>query len=89
MRDEDDLRQHAEVFLVFAHDTGNGQDHLLNVLGSLEVARAECREWQTRHRQWWNGINRYNLFVRIGHLGKRGVDALSSAKEHVVSADFE
>ena len=89
MRDDENLRHHTQVFLVFAHDTRGGQDHLLNVLGSLEAARDECREWQTRHRQWWHGVNRYNLFVRVGHVGKQGPDGLGSAQEHVVSADFE
>ena len=81
--------QHKTVYLVVAHDTRDGQNHPLNVLTSLEGARAECVRWQEQHRQWWGGVNRFNISVREAFLDKRGPGGLASGEETIVCADFE
>ena len=79
---------HKQQFLVFAQDCKTSQEHPLNIFDSQEAAEDECKQWQERHRGWYQGFNNYTLFVRGCFLNKSGQGGLTSDKLFVLSADW-
>ena len=77
------------VYLLYAHDTRDGRQHVLNVFTDQATARAQCTEWQARHRRWYDGLNPFHLFLRRAALNKPGRDALEAQDERVVDADWD
>lgn len=79
---------HRQQFLVFAQDCKTSQEHPLNIFDTQEAAEEECKQWQERHRGWYEGFNNYTLFVRGCFLNKTGEGGLTGDKLFVLSADW-
>jgi hypothetical protein len=82
-------RQLPEVYLVYAKHDRTKAEHVLNVFDTLEAAKEQCKQWQAQHRQWYEGLNQWEVFVRSARLNANGPGALNKEKVFAVLPDWD
>ena len=74
--------------MVVAYDLEGQCEYTLNIFKCEDDAINECCAWQKRHRQRWNGINPYHLYIRRIQMDRPGDGAVASNMTLMIDADW-